>query len=54
MRLKNWEKQIMRFLRYRYEMALEQDKNMVEKHVEGDKGLENVNTIHSGNDNTEQ
>ena len=54
MRLKNWERQIMKFLRYRYEMALEQDKNMVEKHVEGAKGLENVNTVHSSNDNTEQ
>ena len=53
MRLKTWEKQIMKFLKYRYEMALEQDKDMVEKHVEEAKGLENINTIHSGNDNTE-
>lgn len=54
MQLKNWEKQILKFLRYRYEMALEQNKDMVEEHVEGAEGLEDVDTIHSSDADTEQ
>ena len=43
----------MELYRYRYEMAIEQNKNMVEDNLERTERLENADTLHNSDNNTE-
>ena len=49
----NLKKSIMELYRYRYEMAIEQNKNMVEDNLERTERLENADTLHNSDNNTE-
>lgn len=49
---KNWKKQIMRLMRYRYEEAVVQNQEILETDMERIKELEDINSLHHSEHST--
>ena len=50
---KKWKKQILKLMRYRYEEAVVQNKEILEADMERIKGLEDINPLHHSKHSSE-